>query len=60
MSIRWRYEDARGVPTEGEFQKSFDYGGTDVTYMFKRDDGRIDMVSGSRLKKAQRIWPDNK
>ena len=34
---RWKYEDARGVQQEGEFQKSFDYGGTDVTYMFKRD-----------------------
>jgi len=54
---RWRYEDARGVEQEGEFEQSFDYGGTDVTYKFRRDDGGIDMVSGPRLKRAERIWP---
>lgn len=55
--FRWRYVDARGVKREGVFEKSFDYGGTDVTYQFRRDDGGIDMVSGSRLKQAERIWP---
>ena len=55
---RWKYEDARGVLQEGEYQKCFDYGGTDITYMFKRDDGGIDLVSGARLKRAERIWPN--
>ena len=52
MMARWRYEDARGVEQEGEFEQSFDYGGTDVTYKFRRDDGGIDLVSGPRLKRA--------
>ncbi len=57
MSIRWKYEDAAGVEREGTFEKFTDLGGTDVTYFFRRDDGKLDLVSGSRLKRAERIWP---
>lgn len=55
MATRWQYQDARGVWVEGEVVKVFDRGGTDVTYMFRRTDGTIDMVSGSRLKGAKVI-----
>ena len=54
---RWKYQDSRGVWQTGEFLKFSDRGGTDVTYFFKRDKtGETDVVSGSRLKKAKRIW----
>jgi hypothetical protein len=53
---RWRYEDARGVKREGIFLDFRDYGGTDVTYFFRRDDGAVDLVSGSRLKLASPIY----
>lgn len=52
---RWAYEDGRGAQREGAFQNFYDHGGTDVTYKFRRDSGEIDMVSGSRLKKAKRV-----
>jgi len=55
--VRWKYQDATGTEREGTFQSSHDFGGTDVTYIFKRDDGNVDCVSGMRLKKASRIWP---
>ena len=54
--IRWKYEDSTGVEREGIFEKFTDHGGTDITYFFRRDDGKLDLVSGSRLKKASRIW----
>jgi hypothetical protein len=53
---RWRYEDTTGIEQEGEFKDFSDKGGTDVTYFFERDDGRLDAVSGSRLKKAKPIY----
>lgn len=56
MSCRWKYVDARGVDCEGTFEKFTDHGGTDVTYWFRQDDGTLDLVSGSRLKQASRVW----
>lgn len=53
---RWRYQDARGVWREGIVDQVFDRGGTDVTYKMRRDDGTIDMLSGSRLKAAEVIY----
>ena len=35
--------------------KSIERSGTDVTYVFKGDDGKEDLVSGQALKKAKRI-----
>lgn len=56
---RWEYQDSRGVSQTGTVIKTVDKGGTDVTYMFKRDKtGETDVVSGSRLKKAKRIWKE--
>ena len=55
MKQRWVYKDARGVQQEGFFEQFFDHGGTDVTYMFRRDDGGIDLVRGSRLEQARNI-----
>ena len=52
---RWEYEDARGVKKKGTFVKSIERSGTDVTYVFKGDDGKEDLVSGQALKKAKRI-----
>lgn len=54
---RWRYESATGHVVEGVYLRSFDYGGTDVTYQFRRDDGTVDMVSGQRLKRAVVLPP---
>lgn len=52
----WRYEDARGVEQTGEFIRSIEGQGTDVTYAFKNSKtGATDMVSGSRLRNASRI-----
>ena len=51
---KWEYEDATGVKRIGILDKFSDRGGTDVTYFFKRvKDGRLDVVSGSRLKNAK-------
>jgi hypothetical protein len=56
MNPRWKYQDATGVEREGTFDGFYDHGGTDVTYRFRRDDGTLDLCSGERLRKAQRIW----
>lgn len=53
---RWKYQDALGIWREGTYENCTDLGGTDVTYWFRRDDGTLDLCSGSRLKAAQRIW----
>ncbi len=55
MEQRWTYSDRIGVQREGTFEKFYDHGGTDVTYYFRRDDGTLDLVSGSRLKDARNI-----
>lgn len=54
---RWEYYDSRGVKHFGWVEKTSDRGGTDVTYFF-RDEGtdELSVVSGSKLKKAKRIW----
>lgn len=57
---RWSYEDATGVQREGVYAGSHEGQGTDVTYLFRRDDGRIDCVSGARLKRAKRIVSESK
>lgn len=52
----WRYADAQGVVREGFMQRYIDLGGTDhLAYMYRCDGGRLDIVSGSRLKTMQRI-----
>ena len=56
-NARWKYTDARGIEREGTFETFTDHGGTDITYHFRQDDGTLDLVSGSRLKLAKRIWP---
>jgi len=48
----WRFEDSSGVWRTGKMDRFTDYGGTDVTYWFKDQDGRIHLVSGARLKAA--------
>jgi hypothetical protein len=53
----WRYKDRTGVERIGTLDKFSDHGGTDVTYFFLRvEDGRLDVLSGQRLKEAERIW----
>jgi hypothetical protein len=52
----WQYKDARGVDCTGVMEKFTDFGGTDITYWFRREDGTLDLVSGQRLKDAKRIW----
>jgi hypothetical protein len=53
----WRYEDARGVEHRGHAAGFSDRGGTDVTYYF-RDCAthELTLVSGARLKAAERLW----
>jgi hypothetical protein len=54
---KWKFEDARGVERVGVLDRFTDYGGTDVTYWFKDStDNTLHLVSGARLKNAQRIW----
>lgn len=57
MHQHWTYEDAAGVRREGVFRGYTDFGGTDVTYRFRRLDGSrtVDLVSGPRLKAAERL-----
>jgi len=57
MTPKWKYKDATGTDREGTLQSSHDFGGTDVPYIFERDDGTIDVVSGARLKNAYPIYP---
>lgn len=53
----WKFEDATGVWRVGKFAGHSDFGGTDVTYQFICEDtGRLHLVSGIRLKNAERIW----
>lgn len=52
---RWRYKDSVGVDHEGNFEKFSDHGGSDITYYFRRDDGTLDLVSGSRLREAHSL-----
>lgn len=58
---RWKYHSRDGVERHGDFVGHHDFGGTDVTYRFKRhnpgkdDHGRLDLVSGPRLKTAIRV-----
>jgi hypothetical protein len=51
----WRYTDAAGVDRTGAMEGFSDFGGTDVTYRFRQDNGALDLVSGSRLKAARRL-----
>lgn len=51
----WSYVDARGVEKLGRVEKTTQGQGTDVTYFFRSVDGTLDVVSGSRLKKARRV-----
>lgn len=55
MRQRWTYKDAIGLDREGFYRRAIERGGTDITYVFQRDDGRIDLVSGSRLREARNI-----
>lgn len=48
----WTYEDRLGITRTGQVEKIFDHGGSDITYMMRRADGTVDMLSGSRLKAA--------
>lgn len=50
---RWKYQDGRGVDQEGHVERYLDHGGTDHTAYLRRDDGTLDLVSGSRLKNAK-------
>ena len=64
----WAYEDATGTPRRGLMTGFNDFGGTDISYRFHRlgDDDKpirfeeggimLDVVSGERLKRAQRVW----
>lgn len=55
MKYDWKYEDARGVEKRGRLMEVVEYQGSDVTYVFEDENGGTDLVSGSRLKKAERI-----
>jgi hypothetical protein len=54
----WRYEDATGVERIGEMITWTTSGqGSDLTYSFRRlDSGKLDLVSGMRLKRATRLY----
>lgn len=52
MATRWKYQDSRGVWVEGTYEGHRDFGGTDVPYFMRRDDGTLDVLSGKRLRDA--------
>jgi len=56
---KWEYEDARGVKKVGSLIKTSEGQGTDVTYFFKGENGKTDVVSGSRLKKIKKLKEDD-
>ena len=51
----WEYEDARGVKQKGKMEKYIERQGSDHTAFMKRQDGTLDLVSGSRLKQMKKI-----
>lgn len=51
----WQYEDAVGIIREGRYVGSYNGQGSDVAYIFQREDGKQDVVSGKRLKEAKKI-----
>ena len=55
---RWEYYDSRNLKHYGTLEEVSDNGhGTDVSYFFKDESsGELSVVSGSRLKKARRVW----
>jgi hypothetical protein len=48
----WKYTDSTGIERTGTVEKTVDRGGSDVTYFFRRSDGKLDVVSGFRLKQT--------
>ena len=54
---QWQYQTATGQTVTGAVERTVDLGGTDVTYMMRRASGELDVLSGSRLKTLQRLWP---
>jgi hypothetical protein len=54
--VVWRYRDNRGCAQVGRVAATHDKGGTDVTYQFRRADGTIDVVSGSRVREAKPLY----
>ena len=54
---RWKYYDSLGKEHYGWVEKFADHGGTDVTYFFRDEkSNELSVLSGSKLKKAERIW----
>lgn len=55
-NTKWTYKDALGINRTGTLDRFSEGMGTDVTYYFRRDgDGKLDAVSGSRLKDMKKI-----
>ena len=55
--IFWRYEDRLGKEHKGFIRCINDFGGTDIAYTFEDSEtGEVNVISGSLLKKARRIW----
>lgn len=48
--MEWHYLDNRGVPQTGTVEQTLDHGGSDVTYYFRNDTGKLDVLSGLRVK----------
>ena len=56
---RWKYQDAAGREHIGFVVSTHDFGGTDVVYQYRDEKtGEVSVLSGQRLKAAQRIWED--
>ena len=49
--LKWKYKDNRGIWQEGIVKTAIDLGGTDVTYIFKNDNGSVDVIPGIKLKR---------
>ena len=50
--MKWVYTDSRDVKKTGVVERTTDYGGSDVTYFFRGDDGKLDVLHGAWLKQT--------
>ena len=52
MARIWQYQDTQGIWRKGIVHSTHDFGGSDIVYFMQRENGTLDVLSGSRLKAA--------
>jgi hypothetical protein len=51
IMLKWNYTDNRGMKSVGTVESVSDHGGTDTTYFFRNENGSLDVISGTKLKR---------